>query len=109
MMRSLTCSMIAGLSLIHCAFSADVVITSDALRLDQNGQTVVPIGLFGAHAMRGKDTLEQAQEIGVHAYRTINFGPSGSTRLIEREKKKRRKNVKKKKIKRQNRPPLSQR
>ncbi len=72
----------------------EVSVTSDGSRLNQNGQTEVPVGLFGAHALRG-DLTGLDEELGIHAYRTINYSPSGNTQVLHREKRKRKKKKKK--------------
>lgn len=96
MSRSLCTLFVAAcLSLLTAASATDVTLTSSGARLNQNGQTEVPVGVFGAHALRG-DLTGKAEEFGIHAYRTINFGPNGSTKIFEREKRKKKKKKKRK-------------
>ncbi|GEM_PF-2838948 len=81
---------------LSLAAELEVQVLSNGSRLNQNGQSEVPVGLFGAHALRG-DLSGMDEELGIHAYRTINYSPSGNTQILHREKRKKKKKNRKNK------------
>jgi hypothetical protein len=76
---ALTVSIAACLA---CAADPTVQVTGKVI--DVNGQTEIPLGLFGVHAYGF--TAEQAKQIGIECYRGIHFGPGSGTLHVRKGK-----------------------
>lgn len=80
-MRVLLLSLLVGL--VVAAEPRRVSVQVDAAPLSVNGQERVPLGLFGVHAVHLD--AELVEELGITTYRTINFVPSGGSKLIGKD------------------------